>query len=483
MIFKEEITMAVQAVMTTAGVPGSLDAVAIQELQARLRGPLQRPGDAGYEQACAIWNGMIHKQPALVARCVGAADVIDAVNIAREHHLLLAIRSGGHNIAGSALCDSGLVLDLSGLRGIHVDPTARIARVQPGINWGDLDRETQAFGLATPGGIVSTTGVAGLTLGGGFGWLSRAYGLTCDNLRSVDIVTADGQLRTASESEHADLFWGVRGGGGNFGVVTSFEFQLHPIGPTVMAGMLLYPMERAPEVLRFYRDFAAQAPDQLGTLALLRLAPPAPFLPQAIHGQPVVGIAACYAGPVEEGERLMRPLKEFGAPAAALMMPKPFTTHQAMLDSANPSGRHYYWKSDYLPGLSDAAIETAISYASRLSSPLSAVLIFQLGGAISRVGPQAMAVSHRDAAFVLNIQSSWLESHETNRHVGWTREFWQAMRPFSTGGVYSNFLTADEGEERVRAAYGANYERLVELKNRYDPTNLFRVNQNIAPTV
>jgi FAD/FMN-containing dehydrogenase len=469
--------------MTTAGVRGALDAAAIQELQARLRGPLLRPGDAGYQQACAIWNGMIRKQPALIARCTGTADIIDAVNFAREHNLLLAIRSGGHNIAGIALCDGGLVIDLSGLKGIRVDPRACIARAQPGIDWGALDREAQAFGLATPGGIVSTTGVAGLTLGGGFGWLSRAYGLTCDNLRSVDIVTADGQLRTASESENAELFWGVRGGGGNFGVVTSFEFQLHPVGPTVMAGMVLYPMEQARAVLRFYREFAAQAPDELTTMALLRVAPPAPFLPEQVHGKPVVGIAACYAGPVEQGERLMRPVKAFGAPVVDLIVPKPFAKHQAMLDSANPSGRHYYWKSEYLSGISDAAIETAIGYASRLSSPLTAILIFQLGGAISRVGAQATAASHRDAAFVLNIQSSWLEPRENDRHVRWTREFWRAMQPFSTGGVYSNFLSADEGEERVRAAYGANYERLVALKNKYDPTNLFRVNQNIRPTM
>lgn len=476
--------MAVETrIETRMGSAARVDDAAIQEFKARMRGPLLQPGDAGYAEACALWNGMIQKKPALIARCTGSADVVTAVNFAREHNLLLAVRSGGHNIAGSALCDGGLVIDLSGMKGIHVDPQTRIARVQPGVNWGDLDHETQLFGLATPGGIVSTTGLAGLTLGGGFGWLSRKHGLTSDNLRSVDIVTADGRLLTASANEHADLFWGVRGGGGNFGVVTSFEFDLHPVGPTVMAGLVLYPMEQAREVLRFYRDWAAHAPDELGTLALMRIAPPAPFLPQEIHGRPVVGIAACYAGPVEEGARLLRAVREFGTPAADLIMPKPFMKHQALFDTANPSGRQYYWKSEYLFNISDDLIDTAIGYANQLSSPLSAVLLFQLGGAISRVDEHETAAGHRDAAFVMNVQSSWIEPRENDRHVGWTREFWQAIRPFSTGGVYSNFLTADEGEERVRAAYGANYDRLAALKNTYDPTNLFRMNQNIRPAL
>jgi FAD/FMN-containing dehydrogenase len=454
-----------------------------EELKSKLRGDLLQPGDAGYDTAHAIWNGMIDKRPALIARCTGAADVIDMVNFARANNLLLAVRSGGHNIAGNALCDDGLVIDLSAMRGIHVDPQARTARAQPGINWGDLDRETQLFGLATPGGLVSTTGVAGLTLGGGFGWLSRKYGFTVDNLRSVDLVTADGRFLTASATENADLFWGVRGGGGNFGVVTSFEFQLHPVGPTVMAGMVLHPMEQAHEVLRFYREYTATAPEEVGTLALMRIAPPTPFLPQHIHGKPVVGIAACYAGSIEEGERVVRPIKEFGTPVVDLIGPKPYIQHQKLFDAANPPGRQYYWKSDYLPGLSDEAIETGITYARRLSSPLTVILIFQLGGAISRIAESATAASHRDAAYVLNIQSSWLEPKEAVQHIQWTREFWMAMRPYSTGGVYMNFLTADEGEERIRAAYGTNYERLVALKNTYDPTNLFRMNQNITPTV
>lgn len=473
--------MSTQSETTTTQPATLLDDAAVAELKTRFRGMLLRPGDAGYDAARSIWNGMIDKRPALIARCTGTADVIAAVNFARTHHLLLAVRGGGHNVAGSALCDEGLVIDLSAMRGVQVDPWARVAHVQPGLAWGDLDHETQVFGLATPGGIVSATGVAGLTLGGGFGWLSRKYGLTADNLRSVKMVTADGRFVSASERENPDLFWGVRGGGGNFGVVTSFEFQLHPVGPTVMAGMVFYPLEQAREVLHFYREYAASAPDELTTMAVLRVAPPAPFLPKQFHGAPIIGIAACYAGSVEEGERVLRPLKNFGTPIADVIEPKPYIRHQTMLDTASPNGRHYYWKSEYLSGLSDAALETVIGYARQLSSPLTAVLLFHLGGAIGRVDEQAIAAGNRDAEFVLNIQSSWLEAGESQRHMQWTREFWAAMHPFSTGGVYMNFLSMDEGEERVRAAYGANYKRLIAVKNSYDPTNLFRVNHNIKP--
>ena len=473
--------MSMQSETTTTQPATLLDDAAVAELKTRFRGALLRPDDAGYDAARSIWNGMIDKRPALIARCTGTADVIAAVNFARTHHLLLAVRGGGHNVAGSALCDEGLVIDLSAMRGVQVDPWARVAHVQPGLTWGDLDHETQVFGLATPGGIVSATGVAGLTLGGGFGWLSRKYGLTSDNLRSVKMVTADGRFVSASERENPDLFWGVRGGGGNFGVVTSFEFQLHPVGPTVMAGMVFYPLEQAREVLHFYREYAASAPDELTTMAVLRVAPPAPFLPKQFHGAPIIGIAACYSGPLEEGERVLRPLKNFGTPIADVIEPKPYIRHQTMLDTASPNGRHYYWKSEYLSGLTDAALEAVIGYARQLSSPLTAVLLFQLGGAISRVDEQAIAAGNRDAEFVLNIQSSWLEASESQRHMQWTREFWAAMRPFSTGGVYMNFLSMDEGEERVRAAYGANYKRLVSIKNNYDPTNLFRVNHNIKP--
>ena len=458
-------------------------AEALENLRSHLRGPLCLPGDSGYAQARSIWNGMIDRHPGWVVRCTGAADVIAAVNFAREHNLLLSVRGGGHNVAGSAVCEDGMMIDLSLMRGIYVDPVRRVARVQPGIQWGDLDRETQPFGLAVPGGIVSTTGVAGLTLGGGFGWLSRKFGLTSDNLLSADVVTADGRFVKASRAENPDLFWGVCGGGGNFGIVVSFEFQLQPVGPQVMAGLIFYPFEDAPEVLEFYRQYSTQAPDGLATLAMLRIAPPAPFLPTAVHGKPVVGIGVCYAGSVQDAEPVVRPLKEFGSPLVDLVAPKPFIAHQTMLDAASPSGRRYYWKSAYFTDLNDEACATLVQHASQLSSPMTAVLLFQLGGAIQQVDEHASAAGNRDAAYVLNIQSAWEDPGETDRHIAWTRAFWRDMEPYATGGVYVNFLSEGEGDARVRAAYAGNYARLVELKNAYDPTNLFRMNQNIQPTV
>ncbi|HMQ53536.1 MAG TPA: FAD-binding oxidoreductase [Anaerolineae bacterium] len=459
------------------------DKEAVENFKSKLRGGVYLPGESGYEQARSIWNGMIERRPEWVARCTGVADVIAAVNFARDNDLLLSVRGGGHNVAGSAVGEGGLMIDLSLMRGIHVDPKKRIARVQPGINWGDLDRETQLFGLAAPGGIVSATGVAGLTLGGGFGWLSRKHGLTSDSLLSADVVLADGRFVKASPTENADLFWGLRGGGGNFGIVTSFEFQLQPLGPEVMAGLILYPFEDAREVLEFYRDFSASAPAELGTMAVLRIAPPAPFLPKHVHGQPVVGIGVCYAGSVEDGIAVVRSLKEFGSPLVDLVAPKPYVAHQTMLDAASPSGRRYYWKSEYLAELSDGARKTLLDYSARLSSPMTAVLVFQLGGAISQVAEPETAAGNREAAYVLNIQSAWEEPAQTDKHIEWTRTFWRAMQPFASGGVYVNFLSEGEGEARIRAAYPGSYERLVDLKNRYDPTNLFRLNQNIKPTV
>jgi FAD/FMN-containing dehydrogenase len=335
--------------MTTTKQDTPLDEAAVAEFKTHVRGPLLRPRDAGYDAARSIWNGMIDKRPALIARCTGPADVAAAVNFARAHHLFLAVRGGGHNVAGNALCDGGLVIDLSLMRSVQVDPQARIAHVQPGVTLGEFDHEAQVFGLATPVGMVSQTGVAGLTLGGGLGWLSRKYGLACDSLLSADVVTADGRFVTASEQEHADLFWGVRGGGGNFGVATSFAFQLHPVGPTVIAGVMFYPMEQAREVLHFYRDYAVAAPNELTLATVLRIAPPAPFLPQHIHGKPIIGIASCYCGAIEEGERVMRSLKNFGMPMVDLIQPMPFIRFQSMLDSSSPRGYHYYVKSEYLP--------------------------------------------------------------------------------------------------------------------------------------
>jgi FAD/FMN-containing dehydrogenase len=469
--------------MLRNGTQGKLDKAALEMLQSRLQGPLIQPGDDGYEEARHLWNGMIDRRPALIARCTDTADVIHAVKFVRNHDLLLAVRSSGHGVAGHAVCDGGLVVDLSLMKEIRLDPEARTARIQPGVNWGELDRQTQVHGLATPGGIVSDTGIAGLTLGGGFGWLSRAYGLTCDNLLSAEVVTADGRLLRTSATENANLFWGLRGGGGNFGVVTSFRFQLHAVGPTVMAGIALYPMAAAPELLRFLRSYAVDAPDELTVMATLRLAPPSPDFPTDIHGQPVVSISLCYAGSVEEGWRVVQPVRAFGQPLVDLIGPQPYLAFQSMLDAGVPRGRQYYWKSAYLPDLSDQALETMTTHAAHITSPYSQTTFFQLGGAISRLGDGDSAYGHRQAQWIHVIASAWDDPLAADRHIGWTREFWQAMRPFSLGGGYVNFLSDDAGQDRVQAAYNTNHDRLVTLKNRYDPSNLFQLNHNIQPTV
>ncbi len=463
----------------------ALDETLVTDFKSRLQGQLLCPGDPGYDEARQVWNGMIDKRPALIARCIGTADIIDAINFARTHRLLVAVRGGGHNVAGNAVCDGGLVIDLSLMRGVHVDPKARTARVQGGATWGDVDRETQVFALATPGGQVSTTGVAGFTLGGGMGNMRRKYGLSIDNLLSVDIVTADGQILTASPTENPDLFWGVRGGGGNFGVVTSFEFRLHPVGPMVMLGAPMYPEEQAGEILRSWREFMAAAPDELSSMAAIWAVPPAPHLPPEIHGKPVVLLAGVYAGPVEEGERVVQPLRELGTPLADLSGPMPYTVLQRAFDPFFPKGELlYYVKSLNLDHFSDEAIEVLLSHAAQRPSPLTLVLIWHQGGAISRVGAEETAFGRRDAPFMLSIDSAWTDPRDTEKNISWSRALWSAMRPFSTGGLYLNFPgLGEEKEVLVRAAYGPNYDRLVALKNKYDPTNLFRMNQNIAPTV
>lgn len=454
----------------------------IDTLAEQLRGPLIRPGDDAYDDARSIWNAMIDKHPALIARCTGPADVMIAVNFARENDFLLSVRGGGHNVAGNAICDDGLVIDLSAMRGIRVDPDRRTARAQPGANWGELDHETQRFGLATPGGIVSDTGIAGLTLGGGFGWLSRKHGYTCDNLLSADVVTADGELVTASKDSNPDLFWGIRGGGGNFGVVTSFEYDLHPVGPQVLAGVIIHPLEAAGDVLRFYREFSANAPEELGSMAVFRLAPPAPFIPEEMHGKPVIGLVVCYAGDIDQGQRILQPLKAFGTPFVDTIKPKPYTAHNSALDAGQPEGMRYYWKSEYLSGISDDAIDTCISYAADITSPHTRLALFHLGGAIRQIDENEMAASHRDAEYVLAINTGWKNPADDAREIQWTRDLWTATQPFSTGGVYVNFLSEDDGPERVKAAYGdEKYQRLVDLKTRYDPNNLFRMNKNIKP--
>ena len=457
------------------------DRTGVASFTAGIRGAALRPGDSGYDEARKIWNGMIDRRPALIVRCTGTADVIACVKLAREEGLPLAIRGGGHNVAGSAVCDDGLVVDLSAMKGIDVDPEARTVRAQPGLLWGEFDRETQAFGLATTGGIVTHTGIAGLTLGGGIGWLMRRHGLTCDNLAVANVVTADGRFLRVSERENADLLWGLRGGGGNFGIVTAFEYRLHPVGPRVLAGVILHSAERAPAVLRFYRDFVAAAPEDLTTIVNLRKAPPAPFLPSHLHGRAVVIIALCYAGPLEHGEQILAPLRRFGEPLIDLIQVTPYTAHQGMFDASVPHGLRYCWKSDYLGPLSDAIIDTMVAHAWQAPSPTSYTILFHLGGAIRRVDGAATAFEDRSAEHALNINAVWADPQATERQITWARSFWEAMHPLSTGGVYVNFL-GEEGADRVRAAYGPDkYLRLAALKRTYDPTNLFRLNQNIPP--
>jgi len=461
-----------------------IDQATVEEFRVSLGGELIQPKDEGYDDARTVWNAMIDKRPALIARCSGTADVIAAVNFAREHNLLLSVRGGGHNIAGSALCDDGLTIDLSNMKGLHVDLKTRTVRAQPGCNLGDLDRETQIFGLVVPAGIVTDTGIAGLTLGGGFGWLTRRYGYTCDNLLSVDVVTADGSFLTASEKENSDLFWGLRGGGGNFGIVTSFEYQAYPVGPQVTAGIVIHSMEKARAVVGFFREFSATAPEELCCLLTLRLAPAAPFLPPEVHGKPIVGIAVCHSGSLEDGERAVLPLKEFGDPLADTIAPKPFVVHQTLFDVAMAPGRHYYWKSHYLPEFLEAAGKVLMGHAAKISSPHSSILVFQLGGALARFGETDTPAGNRNAAYVLNVAASWEDPTHTDEQITWARGCWSDMQQFSTGGVNVNFLTGEEGDKRVRAAYGdANYKRLVEIKNKYDPHNMFRLNQNIPPSV
>jgi FAD/FMN-containing dehydrogenase len=454
----------------------------VDRLSGFVRGPVLGPGDEGYDAARRIWNGAIDRRPACIARCTGVADVVAAVRFARERDLRVAVRSGGHGVGGQALCDGGLVIDLSPMKGIRVDSVARTARAEAGVLWGELDRETQLFGLATVGGIVTHTGIAGLTLGGGIGWLMRKYGATVDNLVAADVVTAEGKLVSASEEENPDLFWGIRGGGGNFGIVTSFEYRLHPVGPNVLAGPIFHPLADAPGVLRFYREFVADAPDELTTIINLRIAPPLPFLPQDVHGKPIVMVGACYAGSPGDGAEVVRPLKQFGRPIVDLLEPKPYTALQSMFDPSVPHGWHYYWKSVELPPLTDSAIETLVEQASAQTSPKSYCIVFQLGGALGRVGEGETAFSQRGAGHNVNINAVWTEDDpEADRHIGWARGFFDAMQPHAADRVYLNFL-GDEGADRVRQAYGTGiYERLVQLKRAYDPTNFFRLNQNIAP--
>lgn len=473
--------MVVQETIATG--MATIDESAIQRFMARLRGPLLRPGDDGYDAARRIHNGMIDKRPALIARCAGTGDVVAALDLARDHRLPVSVRGGGHNVAGNAVNDGGMVVELSGMRGVAVDPERRIARVEGGATWGDVDRETQRFGLATTGGQISSTGVAGLTLHGGLGVLHRKYGLALDNLRAVEIVTADGQVRTASQTENADLFWAVRGAGSNFGVVTSFEFALHPLGPEIAMVVPIFALDDAPTVLRKYRAVADTLPDEMGPQALFWSIPAIDDFPPELHGRPVVVVQVVYAGDPDEGQRLMQPVLEWATPLLDLSARMPYAETQSAFDAFFPAGWRYYWKSHLLNDLSDAAIDAIVQAAADRPSPHGMINLWQLGGAVGRVAPDATAWSRRDARYLLSFDTTWIDPAETDRCVAWTRQTWSTMQRFGQGGVYLNFAgLGEEKEALVRAAYGANYAHLVELKTKYDPSNLFRMNQNIRPS-
>jgi FAD/FMN-containing dehydrogenase len=452
----------------------------IDELKNGFEGEIILPNDGEYESARMIWNAMIDKRPAVIARCATTPDVVCAVNFARETGLLLAVRGGGHNIAGNAICDGGIVIDLSRMKAARVNPDTRRVTIEGGATLADLDAATQAYGLATPVGINSTTGVAGLTLGGGFGWLSRMHGMTVDNLESCEVVTAAGEVVRASATEHPDLFWALRGGGGNVGVVTRFEFRLHPVGPDLLSGLIVYPLSEAKTVLQQYRTFIATAPDELTVWSVLRQAPPLPFLPESAHGTGMIALALLYVGDPKQGESLIEPLRTFGTPLGEHVGVQPYVAWQQTFDPLLTPGARNYWKSHNLSTLADGLFDAVIEYVQKLPSPQCEIFFGAIGGATTRPSPDDAAYAHRDAEFVMNVHGRWENPADDTRCIGWARDFFKASAPYASGGVYVNFLTADEGE-RVRSAYGPNYDRLARLKRTYDPGNLFRMNQNIVP--
>ena len=451
-----------------------VDTAVLEQFANSLRGRLIMPDDTDYNEARAVWNGMIDRPPALIARCEDAADVMAAVNFAREHDMPLTVKAGGHSVAGKSLSEDGLVLDLSAMNAVRVDPEAQTARVGPGATWGDFDHEAQAFGLATTGGVDSRTGVAGLTLGGGLGYVARKFGLAVDNLIGADVVTADGELRRASKNTNPDLFWALRGGGGNVGIVTSFEFQLHELGPEVLVAQSFHPYENAAEVLRFYRDFMAQAPDEVGCYALVVHVPPADPFPAEYHGKSTVALVACYAGPVEEGQEALGALGAYGDPIVNFVMPMPYVTLQSTFDAGFPDGERYYWKSQFLDELPDEAIDTVARYGEAAPGGITALGFEAMGGAVNRVDADATAFPHRDALFNFSIFAGWSEPEDDAEIIAWTRQFHQAMAPYATGGTYLNYLDRDDDR---RVAYGPNYQRLAEIKKAWDPDNVFRMNQ------
>ena len=448
---------------------------------AGFRGALLHPGDDEYDEARKVFNRMIERSPALIARCADADDVIAAVTLAREEKLPLSVYGGGHGVTGSAVCDDGVCVDLRAMKGLDIDAEAATARAEGGLTWGELDAATQEHGLAVTGGRVSTTGVGGLALGSGSGWLERKLGFACDNLVKAEVVTADGRQVVASDTENPDLFWAIRGGGGNFGVVTAFHFQLHPIGPIVFGGLLMYPANAGQGLVRFWRDFMLEAPDEVGSGLAFICAPPEEFVPEPVRGQPVIGVVLCYSGDVEEGPRVLAPLLEFGPPALSMVQPMPYVAVQQLLDPANPKGMLNYWTGDFYDELPDDAVDTLVDKATHPVSPLTQIILVAGGGAVARVDDDAMAFGQRSTPWNVHYLSMWAEDSDTEKNIAYTKQLAGAMKPWSTGRVYLKFL-GDEGQERVESGFGPEkYARLQSLKAKWDPTNLFRHNQNIPP--
>jgi len=459
----------------------SVDQKSIGELRARLRGPLLVAGDPEYDTSRTVWNAMIDRRPALVARCLGIADVATCLRFARECGMSISIKGGGHNVAGLATCDGGLMLDMCMMRGVWVDPRTRTARAQAGCLLGDVDRETQVHGLAATLGFVSNTGIAGLTLGGGFGYLTRRAGWTSDNLLSVDVVTADGHALRASEEENSDLFWGMRGGGGNFGVATSFEYRLNLVGPEIMAGAVAWHASESGPVLEMWRRLVSEAPPELTCPLVLRLAPPAPWIAKEVHGKPIIVVLFCHSGRIEDGEKLAAPLKAFRSPVGDVLQRRSYVSQQSLLDATQPKGRRYYWKSEFLPRCEQGLLAKAAEHAGRIISPHSGIILFPIDGTLHRLPENHSAVGNRDAGAVINITAAWEKADEDKMNIEWARAAWRDTRRFSTGGTYINFLTEEEGADRTQAAYRDNFRRLVEIKTRWDPDNVFRINKNISP--
>jgi len=468
-------------IKSIAGLDIELNQDTLEGLKMRLKGPVLTPGNVGYEESRTIWNAMIDRKPAFVVRCIGKADVIECVKFAREQNLLLCIKGGGHNIAGLATADGAMMLDMSLMRGVWVDTEKNVAHAQAGCLLGDVDRETQVHGLAAVLGFVSLTGITGLTLGGGFGYLTRRWGWASDNVVGMDVVTVDAQLVHASSEQNPDLFWGLRGGGGNFGVVTGIDYALYPVGPEVVGGLVAWPASEAPKVLELYRTLAEKAPPELTLVVIMRPAPPAPWLPEDMYGKPIIAILACYSGDPEQGEIIVAPIKSLGKPIGDVLVRRPYVQLQSLLDATQPKGRRYYWKSEYLPHVEQALCEKIIEHAENISSPYSAVILFQLKGALNRLAEDHSPVGNRDAHYVINLAGSWEHENEDRVNIEWARKAWTDMKPFSTGGTYVNFLTEDEGPKRIEAALGKGLQRLAEVKAKWDPENMFRTNRNIKP--